>query len=236
MKYISKGAPPTELRRWFEQQPVEDGYRLNCGYRQMPSDVKAIVKQRLLEEQGRLCCYTGRRVDEHSSHIEHFKPQSRCTNHEDVDYNNLLAAFPGDNEKRKCAYGAHARDNCDESLLISPLHPSCENSFRFDEYGKIRAANNNDQRAQETIKRLRLCDQSLTELRRQAIETALYRKKQPISPAQLQTIVERYCLRDRNGYFFPFCYVIVQAAQELLKKAERKRKRDQAIRSQTAKK
>ncbi|HRW08152.1 MAG TPA: TIGR02646 family protein [Caldilineaceae bacterium] len=236
MKYISKASPPAELQRWFDQQPVEEGRRINCGYKQMPSEVKAIVKQRLLDEQGRLCCYTGRRIDEQSSHIEHFKPQSRCANHEDVDYNNLLAAFPGDNEKRKCPYGAHARDNCDESLLVSPLHPSCENSFRFSEYGIIQAVDNSNQRAQETINRLRLHDQSLTELRRQAIESALYRKKQPISPAQLKSIAEQYCLRDKSGNFFPFCYVIVHAAQELIRKAERARKRKQAIRSQDSKK
>lgn len=236
MKYISKGSPPAELRHWFDQQPVEEGRRINCSYRVMPSEVKVVVKQRLLDEQGRLCCYTGRRIDEQSSHIEHFKPQSLCANHEDVDYNNLLAAYPGDNEKRKCSYGAHARDNCDESLLVSPLHPSCEHSFRFNEYGAIQAADSNDQRAQETINRLRLHDQSLTELRKQAIVSALYRKNQPHSPAQLQTIVERYCLRDGNNHFFPFCYVIVQAAQELIRKAKSKQKRTQAIRSQKSKK
>lgn len=236
MKYIRKGTPPAELRRWFEDQPIENGQRLNCGYRQMPGEVKSTVKQRLLEEQGGLCCYTGRRVNEQSSHIEHFKPQSLCREHEDIDYNNLLAAFPGDKERR-CAYGAHAKDDWyDETLLISPLHSSCEGYFRFNQYGQIRANNEKDQRAKETIKRLRLDDHSLTELRRQAIDSALYPKQHPMSQAQLQSVVERYCMRDKNGYFPHFCYIIVQAAQELLKKAEQKRKRDQAIRSQKAKK
>lgn len=91
MKHIIKGNSPSELDSWFRNQPIEDGCRINCGYTDMPSEVKQVVKQRLLEEQGGLCCYTGLRVKETTSHIEHFKPQSQCESHEDIEYHNLLA-------------------------------------------------------------------------------------------------------------------------------------------------
>ena len=93
MKYIRKGPSPRELREWFK--PAEDGRRINRGYDDMPTNVKNAVKERLLDEQGGLCCYTGMRVSLQNSHIEHFKPQKLCTDHEDVDYMNLLAAYPG---------------------------------------------------------------------------------------------------------------------------------------------
>ena len=44
MKYIQKGLTPQELRRWFEGQLLPDGQRINCGYSDMPSDVKDVVK------------------------------------------------------------------------------------------------------------------------------------------------------------------------------------------------
>lgn len=54
MKHIRKGSPPRALRDWFEGQPVEDGQRINCGYDDMPTNVKDAVKERLLHEQGGL--------------------------------------------------------------------------------------------------------------------------------------------------------------------------------------
>ena len=74
MKYISKGSPPRELQEWFDGQPVVDGQRINCGYNDMPSNVKNAVKERLLDEQGGLCCYTGVQINLQNSHIEHLKP------------------------------------------------------------------------------------------------------------------------------------------------------------------
>ena len=235
MKHIVKGNPPSELRRWFDGQPAQEGRRLNCGYADMPGEVKRVVKQHLLEEQGGLCCYTGILLSERRAHIEHFKPQSLCHNQEDVEYTNLLAAYPGDNAS-KCPYGAHAKANWyDNKLLISPLHGNCENRFRFDQFGRITAASDNDVAAKETIERLCLDHGSLTELRKQAIDTVLFRKGQPLSKAQLYTITQSFCNRNVRQQFPMFCFVIVQAAQALLHQAERERKRKQAIRQRKRK-
>lgn len=235
MKFIIKGNAPAELRHWIEGQPVEGGRRINCRYTHMPGDVKRVVKQCLLNEQGWLCCYTGMLVDEAGSHVEHFKPQSLCQETEDVDYANLLAAYPGDNV-RSCPYGAHAKGNWyDEALLVSPLRGDCESRFLFDQFGRISPASEKDLAAVETIGHLHLDDRSLTEMREQAINATLYTKGRERSAAQLQRIATDYCQRDRVGKFRTFCFVVQQAAQTLLHRAERERRRKQAIRQQEQK-
>ena len=232
MKYIQKGSTPQELRRWFERQPVEDGQRINCGYGDMPSDVRAVVKQQLLEEQGGLCCYTGMRVDSQKSHIEHFKPQKLCTDHEDVEYTNLLAAHPGTSAGR-CQFGARAKDDWyDENLLVSPLHQSCKTKFRFDLFGRIKPAKSDDTAAQDTIERLKLNHELLTDYRIQAINAALFPDESQLSRAKLRKVIKGFCQRNTEQKFPHFCFVIQQAAQDLLRKAEQKRKRRQAIRNQ----
>jgi uncharacterized protein (TIGR02646 family) len=192
----------------------------------LPSDVKNIIKQQLLVEQGGLCCYTGIRINDQKCHIEHFKPQCLCQNHEDVDYDNLLAAYPDDNTP--CSFGAKAKgDWYHTQLLINPLRGDCETHFRFNQYGGIKPGNGQDEPAKETIRRLRLDDDSLTDLRKQAIVTALFHKGKLLSVAKLQNITQHYCERNSKQLFRPFCFVIIQAAQELLRKAERKRKSKQ---------
>ena len=232
MKHIHKGSPPRELRDWFEDQAVEEGRRINCGYDDMPTNVKDAVKKHLLDEQGGLCCYTGLRIASENSHIEHFKPQKLCTDHEDVAHTNLLAAYPGASAKR-CPFGAHAKDDWyDEQLLVSPFHQRCESQFLFKPSGAVDSSDKRDAAALKTIQRLRLNHPSLKEIRQHAIDEALSPGNRLLSKAQLQRLIERLYSRDTNGRFPAFCFVIKDAAQDLIRKAERARKRKQAIRSQ----
>ena len=113
------------------------------------------------------------------------------------------------------------------NLLVGINGAGCESCFRFDLLGQIMPTQKDAQAAQETIKNLSLHHGSLTEMRKQAIETALFRRNEPLSEAQLRRITESYCQRNSNQLFKPFCFVIIQAVRELLHKAERKRKSKQ---------
>ncbi len=228
MKHINKQAAPRELRDWFKTQP-----ETNRTYEHdITTEVKNIIKQHLLIEQGYLCCYTGIRVTEDNSHIEHLIPQTLCGQRDgnlDVDYNNLLAAYPKDDfANKKFAFGAKFRgDWYHEDKFITPLDRNCENRFRYNLSGKIAPADNNDGAAEKTIKKLGLSNEMLIEYRKAAVHRILYRKKRPISAAALRRIISSYCERDGRDRFRPFCFVIIQAAQELLIKVERKRKQKQ---------
>jgi hypothetical protein len=48
-------------------------------------------------EQGELCAYTGRRINEMSCYIEHPKPQTHCMNGEDASFATMLACVPAPN-------------------------------------------------------------------------------------------------------------------------------------------
>lgn len=217
MKHIRKSGEPQPLRLWRERQPIVNGKRINCGYDDMPSEVKQAVKISLLQEQGYLCCYTGRSIDEDSSHIEHLKPQTLCLDGEDIDYANLLVAYPGGTTV--VPYGAQAKGSWyDPELLVSPLHGGCEKRFKFSLFGKIAPSSAEDRGAVETIRQLRLDHAELDDLRRQTIQKTLIQ----LSPSkkQLQLISESYCQPNISGRFNSYCFVIQQAAQALLKKSE----------------
>ncbi|MBW4622133.1 MAG: TIGR02646 family protein [Cyanosarcina radialis HA8281-LM2] len=234
MKRIFKSPSPKELTQWLKsQQKITQGK--NCSYKDdLGTDIKAIVKQCLLEDQGYLCCYTGIRIDRAQSHIEHFKPQSRFfENHEDVDYNNLFAAFPGSDYEKKhgsCPFGAHARrDWYDEDQFISPLSSHCESAFHFNLNGEIQASPNNTA-AKTTIDRLNLAHASLTEMRQQAIESLLFESE--IGLKQAENLLEKIYDRNTKGQFRPFCFVLKQACQEYIRRGKQKQTRNKAIQSQ----
>lgn len=226
MKYIRKGASPRQLIEWFNCQPMENGERINCRYEQLDSEVKKIVEQQLLQEQGWLCCYTGMSITGDNFHIEHLVPRSVSKSqgtHEDVNYQNMLAAYPQGN----CPFGAKIREN--KPFPVTPLQPICEHKFRFDLDGHITGI---DEDANTTINCLRLDHEMLDEMRKAAIDEVLFPNHHRLSPAQINVIVRDYCSRNGSRRFPKFCFVVAQAAQQLLEKIDREKRRQQAIQRQ----
>jgi uncharacterized protein (TIGR02646 family) len=229
MKRIEKSNSPTELTQWVKTQGS-----INCRYNNLPSDIRAIVKQRLLQDQGHICGYTGIRVSEGRSHIEHLKPQS-CyfENHEDVDYTNLIAAYP-ETEAHRCPYGAHPKaDWYDEAQFISPLSANCENAFQFSLEGEIIAHSAHHPAAQITIERLNLSHQSLTEMRQQAIQALLFESE--MSLTQAKNLLEKIYDRNSKEQFRPFCFVLKQACEEYIRRKKQEQTRARAIQAQSRK-
>lgn len=192
MKYIKKSFTPRKLKDWFNNlEKDENGCLINCRYDgDLPSDVHKELRQFLLEEQGFLCCYTGLRIDDDTSHIEHIKPQSISKkdphDHDDVNYYNMLAAYPKppnipkrETKTKKSLFGAIFRE--DKELSVSPLCPDCQRKFSFDLDGGIESANpdtkNQEDRkddASKTIRALNLDHSSLVDMRKVAIDEFLY--------------------------------------------------------------
>lgn len=235
MRYIRKRAAPTELTRWIKGQRDADGQYINCRYENIPTEIKEQIRRQLLQEQGWLCCYTGMGIERTTSHIEHLKPQATFwQNREDVDYQNLLAAYPGD--KMRVKFGAQAKDKWyNPVLMVSPLHKSCETRFHFNLSGKISVANSNDAAAKETIKRLHLDDPSLDEMREHAIHEALFPDDEHLSKAQISKVAQNFCIPDSRGKLPRFCFVITHAAQELLHQVQQERARNKAIQKRARK-
>lgn len=222
MKYIEKQVQPQELIAWVREKATDaDGAEREWGYDDMPADVRRAVKVSLIREQGGLCCYTGRRISLQGSHIEHLKPQSVCTNHEDTEYNNLLAAHPSsDPGTPYCAYGAHARTNWyHQHQFVHPLRRDCEQRIRYRFDGKVSATSPADSAAVETIRRLQLDHLELRQMRERAIYEALFDRE--LGEAQVRRLMVAMDERNGNGDFRPFCFAIKQACEKYLKRFER---------------
>lgn len=243
MKRIIKGKPPAELTKWLRRQ---NG--LNCTYSDLPSAVKLALQRKLLKEQGWLCGYTGIRVSEETSHIEHIYPQTRCLAESgiqqlfgakrDVDYRNVIAAFPKDAKGHALyPFGAISRGHWyDAAQFIHPLRPECAASFVYKLSGEIATADGNpDGPAAKTITHLCLDHDVLNELRRAAIDELLFDEGQPISKAQVQTIQRHIYDKNADGRLYPFCFVLDQACRQLLAQARREKVRREAIQRQQKK-
>jgi uncharacterized protein (TIGR02646 family) len=196
--------------------------------------MKASLHQCLLNEQGWICAYTMKRIDDANSHIEHIKPETLCRADQkgsDLDYDNLVTCFPLWGMDRKYRYGAQQKGDWwknDGREFVSPLHPNCETRFRFDLEGNI-AAVNGHKSAQKTIQVLGLDHGTLTEERRRVIEEFVYgeTRDNPLSQTQASRAIGTICERDGAGCFHEFCMAIRDALVEhmkVLRKLARKRK------------
>lgn len=220
MKYIRKGGAPHSYARWctdVKGTAKED-------FRELPRREKEALLDSLIREQGALCAYTMRRIQEDTSHVEHVKPQSLCRADlagSDLNYENLVACFPRGGMKPEYCYGARQKSDWwedDGAQFVSPLHPSCERRFRFYIDGRIMAVDN-DVAAATTIRVLKLDHKSLTDDRRRVVEEFVYGTsgREPLSVAQARKAQALVCNANALGEFIEFCVAIRQALDEHLR-------------------
>lgn len=117
-----------------------------CSNDEHGISIKPFVLKDLLDEQGHLCAYCMRKIDETSSTIEHIIGQSYIDNSgkaigkiEDTNYSNMLAVCSGN----LCQDDLH----CDKSrarvqkarplLFISPLNSTHITNIKFSQSGVI---------------------------------------------------------------------------------------------------
>ncbi len=217
MKYVRKIGAPSDYRVWCNQVRGT----ANENYRCLLNPEKQSLHRALLKEQGWLCAYTMRQVEENSSHIEHIKPESVCRlekNGLDLEYKNLVACFPRDGMGRQSRYGAQLKDRWWDNNgtdFVSPLQPNCESYFRFHLDGTIDAVGNRRAGA-TTIKVLGLDHGTLAEDRKLAIEEFIYGSNgvNPVSVSQAGTAIRTICKLNSSGRFYQFCVAIRDALTE----------------------
>ena len=197
MKYIVKGLEPQALADC--KASADDNWRPT--YRNLDKDIKKVLKESLMAEQGYLCCYCESRLTPEDSHIEHFRPQSD-ESVDPLDYSNMLCSCVSSLHKGEPRHCGHLKGNWfDDELLVSPLDPSCESRFSFTYDGHIMPASEDDMGAKETIKRLGLDIGKLVESRAKAIEAFL---DDALTEEDLEGFVSGYLQKDNQGAYEEF--------------------------------
>ena len=233
MRTIQKSSPPDKLVEWRAKYKDDP----NFGYALMrqDSDVTEAVVESLLQEQGRLCAYTGRPINEERRHIEHMLPQcysptgqreprgveEEACRGRDVDYTNMVACYPEPNHRRQLPYGAPKKGSwpppSKEDEFVKPTQSDCEARFVFDRRGRV-STKDGDHRAAETCRRLNLTHPELTQLRKDAIQGVLNpRGKGYPGKAGLRKALAK--LESESGRLTWYCFSTKQALAHLIRKA-----------------
>jgi len=221
MRRIVKTHAPQELTQWREENR-----RSNHSYQALKGTAAhQCLKQKLLDEQGKICAYTGRSIDETSSHIEHLKPQSQCAEWEDVEYRNVVACCPADGGDATLGYGAPAKGGWwDDAHFVSPLSADCERRFRFAWSGHVHPNPAAHHGTQETITVLALDNVALRQLRKSRIDGffgfGARTSSKPLSVADAKTALTRIDMFDINGRLQEFCFVIKQLLPKYIEPGE----------------
>ncbi|MBD8122062.1 TIGR02646 family protein [Pseudomonas lutea] len=211
MRRITKTHQPNEVRQWREaNRETNHSYRDLLG-----TAAHRALKSKLLEEQGWLCAYTGRLIDNGSSHVEHIKPQCECVDWEDVEYRNVVACFPVDGGDVSYGYGAPVKASWwDEPRFVSPLSTDCERRFRFSWSGHVYPNPGDHEAAAETITALQLDADSLRKLRKARIDGFFgfgsKTRSRPLSIADAKRALANIEYRDTSGKLQEFCFVLRQ--------------------------
>jgi len=197
VKHIIKNREPREFSDW--KALANPGW--HPDYEGLSRDEKRAVKNALTEEQGYICCYCERRLEDDDSHIEHFKPQSD-PEVDPLDYSNMLCSCQNRLKQGEPRHCGNLKGNWfDTRLLISPLDPNCEEHFAYTADGRIRPADESDNAARTTIEKLGLNIPKLKALREKAIEPFLDEK---LNEHDFSQFVTGYLIKDPEGRFGEF--------------------------------
>jgi uncharacterized protein (TIGR02646 family) len=196
---------------WFTTWEKGASRNRRPSFKMLYGGDKVRLKYALIEEQGALCCYCGRRIDRLGSHIEHFRPQK---NYEelDVDYKNLHASCMGETDEtrpRVPMHCGHAKgDKFDEALHISPLDENCEKKFKYTLSGKVLPCGD-DEKSKYMIDLLKLNAGSLVNLRKSVLNSLFPSEFiDSASDDELQTMRSAFEARNESGTFEEFRQVI----------------------------
>ena len=143
MKYIVKNIPVS-----LHHQLVEFKKDINGTYPNLTPEIKNDLLKALLNEQGYLCAYCMRNINETNSTIEHIigqnfidKDSNNLGEQNQLNYNNLLAVCEGksckDNFHCDKSRANYQQQNPKRKLFVTPLENRIVQNIKFSEKGLI---------------------------------------------------------------------------------------------------
>jgi uncharacterized protein (TIGR02646 family) len=179
------------------------------SYDDLSDRERILLREALIEEQGGLCCYCGRRIDTDNSHNEHFRPQSSYPDLA-VNYENLHASCIRETKLNDILHCGHGKkDKFDETRCVSPLECDCEERFLYTLEGEILPKDKNDEKAKYMIELLKLNAGPLLGRRKTVLALVLpLDLLDDMSSDELEKLRSAYLERDENGCFQEFKQVL----------------------------
>ena len=205
MKQIIKTKEPTSLTNYRASISKEDLNSLE-KFDTTPSKVKNELRDKLLDEQGFICCYCMNRIGTANSKIEHFKSRSIFRENQ-LDYINLFVACLGGE-----GYSPN-KHTCDTKKSNDILHhinllSDIENGIFYKKDGYIYS--NNQDINDELNRVLNLNYEILKANRKDAFnQVTIELKKSNWSIPILKSTLEKYKHKNSKGKYRPYCEMII---------------------------
>ena len=216
MLYIKKGKEPASLTKYKKQKfAYFDGWN------------KDDIRELLLEEQGYLCAYCMRRIDNKHMKIEHWYPENQLSDIERLDYQNMLGCCEGHIEGTE---GKH--DTCDtkKGYKLITVDPRDSRTLALVQYrsatGEIYSDNEEIQKdLNETlnlnsdkhmlkINRKQLLNQVILQLR-------TLQKSGNWKKSTLEKVKQKYENKDENGQKIEYAGIALWYINKRLERAEK---------------
>jgi len=213
MKHFTKGQPAPEFEAW----KVSDDPNWAPGYGDLQNPQKRKLHESLLNEQGWVCCYCGRQIDLHDSHIEHFRPQEHYADLA-LSFENLHASCIRETKPGMPLHCGHAKGaDFDEALQISPLDAHCESRFAYTLDGHAIPSDTNDNRAAYMVDLLKLDIPFLFNRRKDEVNRVFDRKfLATVTTDELLRLRDAFRRRDDQGRAQSFGHVLARFAEQRL--------------------
>lgn len=207
MKQIIKTVPPEEF--------VEYCKTPGSSFSELSGKPKKALKERLLEDQGYICCYCGTEIhNNEQTKIEHIKCQKRH-DYLSLCFDNMLASCDGGDKDRMNKVKPKHQLHCDakkgnDDIPISPLNYVDDLLVYFDD-GTVKGRNNV---GQELIRILGLNVKYLVSQRKNAIESY---NDLPLEDLEKELV---YVDEKQDGEYMEYCFVLKQYLMNLVKEKE----------------
>lgn len=208
--------------------PGKTGRELFGLVKRLPSYVT--MRQKLLEDQGYVCCYCNRRIPipGHIVVTEHVKPVSL---HLDLagEYQNLLLTCDGGElippiligvtpPYTRNTYPLHCdKAKANQELPVSPFDADCENRFYYNPITGSIDGVAGDSDAADTVTILNLNQRFLKKERKEEIKNRCYDSSGLLlTPAQLFVVFSQMLTKNVAGQYHNLYFVVANAVLNLV--------------------
>lgn len=158
MKGSTKGPEPEALSNWW----AVNGAEPPPIWKTLQNPEKDAIKLALLNEQGHVCVYCGRKITRahKDAHIEHFRPSSKFPPLR-FSWTNLFASCGPSTEKTVPRICGDQKEDWTPANHVEPTDPDVQSKFAYDAAGGIAVTASGGAQAGTMIQRLNLDDPSL---------------------------------------------------------------------------